>query len=99
MRRDVVGDRCWHDTIGLQAKPAQWLDTQLMRSAALPARGPIPAVNFRTMWHRGQGLPVFYIFQAERARYVKTKRVWSAAHRTTRDGIRATGTVVEDGMR
>src|SRR5215831_3554672 len=52
-----------------------------MRPAACPACGAIPAVNFRTMWHRGQGLPVFYIFQAERARYVKTKRVWSAAYR------------------
>jgi hypothetical protein len=27
---------------------------QLMRSAALPGRGAVPAMNFRTMRHRGQ---------------------------------------------
>jgi hypothetical protein len=44
---DIVG-------IGLQAKPTQWSDHELMRSAALPASGAVPAMNFRTMRHAGQ---------------------------------------------
>ena len=81
MRRVVIGDARWRDAPSFHAEPAQWLDHELMRSAALPACGAIPAMDFRTVRHRGQGLPVFYIFQAERAQCVKTKRVWSAAHR------------------
>ena len=37
MRHDIVGDGCRRDAAGLQAESAQWLDTQLMRSAVLPA--------------------------------------------------------------
>src|SRR5262247_2948378 len=43
----------WGDAARFQAKPTQWFDHELMCSAALPARGAIPAMNFRTMRHRG----------------------------------------------
>ena len=52
MRRDVVGDGRWRDAAGFQAEPAQWLDTQLMRAAACPARGAIPAMDVRRVRHR-----------------------------------------------
>ena len=38
VRRDMVGDGCWDDAARLQAKLTQWLDHELMRAAALPAR-------------------------------------------------------------
>src|SRR5215831_12994608 len=53
MRHDMVGDGRWGDAARFQAKPTQWFDHELMCSAALPARGAIPAMNFRTMRHRG----------------------------------------------
>jgi hypothetical protein len=55
----MVGDGRWHDAACLQAQPAQWLDHELMRSAALPACGAVPAVDIRTERHRGQGLLPF----------------------------------------
>jgi hypothetical protein len=55
-----------------------------MTAAALPASSAVPAVDIRTMRHRGQGLPVFYTFRAARARCVETKRGRSAAHRDQR---------------
>jgi len=73
VRLDMVSDGRWRDAAIFQAKPTQRLDHELIRSAALPAGGAIPAMNFRTMRHRGQGLPVFYIFQAARARCVKNQ--------------------------
>jgi len=54
MRFDVVNDGRRRDAAGFQAEPTQRLDTQLMRSAALPASGAVPAMNFRTI--RGQNL-------------------------------------------
>jgi hypothetical protein len=57
MRRDVVGDGRWRDAVGLQAKPTQWFDMQLMRPAALPASGAIPAVDIRTV--RQANVPVY----------------------------------------
>jgi len=39
MRHDMVGDARWRDAPSFQAKPTQWLDHELMRSAALPASG------------------------------------------------------------
>src|SRR5262249_15615079 len=53
MRRDVVGDGRWRDAASFQAKPTQRLDRKLMRSAALPASGAIPAMDLRTVRHRG----------------------------------------------
>ena len=53
MRRDMISNGRWRDATGVQAKPTQRLDVELMRSAASPARGAIPAMNFRTMRHRG----------------------------------------------
>src|SRR5262245_61175078 len=53
MRHDMVGDGRWGDAARFQAKPTQWFDHELMCSAALPARGAIPAMNFRTLRHRG----------------------------------------------
>ena len=51
VRLDMVSDGRWRDEAGLQAKPTQWLDHELMRSAALPASGAVPAMNFQTMRH------------------------------------------------
>jgi hypothetical protein len=53
VRHDVVGDGCWRDATGFQAKPTQRLDHELMRSAALPASSAIPSVDSRTVRHRG----------------------------------------------
>jgi hypothetical protein len=36
VRVDVISDRCRRDTAGVEADPAQRLDHQLMRAAALP---------------------------------------------------------------
>jgi len=69
----VIGDGRWRDVPGFQAEPTQWFDHQLMRSAALPACGAVPAVDVRRVRHRGQGLPVFYTFQTARARCVETR--------------------------
>jgi hypothetical protein len=49
---DVVGHGCWRYAAGFQANPAQWPDTQLMHSAALPASGAIPAMDVRCMRQR-----------------------------------------------
>jgi hypothetical protein len=55
MRFDVVNDGRRRDAAGFQAKPTQWLDVQLMTASALPASDAVPAMNFRTMRHRGKG--------------------------------------------
>src|SRR5215831_12843541 len=64
MRRDVVGDGRWSDDAAFQAELTQRRDRKLMRPAACPTGGAVPAMNVRRVRHRGQGLPVFYIFQA-----------------------------------
>jgi hypothetical protein len=56
MRLDMVGDGRRRDVAGFQAKPTQWLNTQLMRSPALPASGAVPAMNFGTVRHQGNFL-------------------------------------------
>lgn len=53
MRRDVIRDGRRRYVACLQAQPAQRLDHELMGSAAVPAGGAIPAMNFRTVRHRG----------------------------------------------
>jgi hypothetical protein len=53
MRLDMVADGRWRDAASLQANPTQRLDHELMRSAALPASGAVPAVDIRTVRHRG----------------------------------------------
>jgi hypothetical protein len=76
MRRDVVADGRWRDAACLQAQPAQWLDHKLMRL------GGVPSWRCSTIGgSAARAASGGYIFQAARARYVKTKRVWSAAHR------------------
>src|SRR5262249_12050927 len=74
----------WSDDAAFQAELAQRLDTQLIRSAACPAGGAIPAMDVRRVRHRGQGLRVFYIFQAARAQRAETKSGWSTGHRDQR---------------
>jgi hypothetical protein len=49
----MVGDGRWRDAACFQTQPTQWFDHELMRSAAAPARGAVPAINFRTIRHRG----------------------------------------------
>jgi hypothetical protein len=49
VRLDMVGDGRWRDAACFQAEPTQRLDHELMRSAALPASGVMPAVSFRAM--------------------------------------------------
>jgi hypothetical protein len=51
VRHDVISDARRHDATGLQAKPAQRLDVQLMPPAALPAGGGVPSVDVRTVRH------------------------------------------------
>src|SRR5262249_10506957 len=53
MRYDVVGDSRWRHPASFQAEPTQWLNHELMRSAACPARGAIPAMDVRRVRHRG----------------------------------------------
>src|SRR5262249_59816831 len=53
MRRVVIGDARRRDVASLQAEPTQRLDHELMTAAALPARGAVPTVDFRTVRHRG----------------------------------------------
>jgi len=53
MRRVVIGDARRRDVASLQAEPTQGLDHELMTAAALPARGAVPTVDFRTVRHRG----------------------------------------------
>jgi hypothetical protein len=55
VRLDMVGDRCRYDVAALKAEPTQRLNVQLMRAAALPARGAIPAVNVRCVRHWTSG--------------------------------------------
>jgi hypothetical protein len=52
----VIGDARRRDVASLQAEPTQRLDHELMPPAPLPACGAIPAMNFRTVRHRGQSL-------------------------------------------
>jgi hypothetical protein len=62
MRRDVVGDGRWRDAACFQAQPTQWFDHELMRSAALPASGAVPAMDVRRVRHRRKvsfSAPVF----------------------------------------
>jgi hypothetical protein len=49
---DVISDRRRRHATGLEADAAQWLDHELVRSAALPAGGAIPTVDLRTVRHR-----------------------------------------------
>jgi hypothetical protein len=53
VRLDMVGDGRRRDAACFQAEPTQRLDTQLMRPAALPASGAVPAMNVRRVRHRG----------------------------------------------
>src|SRR5262249_1883113 len=68
MRHEMISDGRRRDAAGFQAEPAQWLDYELMTAPALPACGAIPAMNFRTVRHRGGSM---------RAQGVETKRVCS----------------------
>src|SRR5262245_50834454 len=52
VRLDMVGDGRGRDETSLQAEPTQWLDHELMRSAACPAGGAIPSVDLRRVRHR-----------------------------------------------
>jgi hypothetical protein len=52
MRHDMVGYGRGRDEAGFQAKPTQWFDHALMRSAALPASSAVPAVDVRRVLHR-----------------------------------------------
>src|SRR5262249_45249989 len=52
VRRDMVDDGRGRDEASLQAEPTQWLDHELMRSAACPAGGAIPSVDQRRERHR-----------------------------------------------
>src|SRR5262245_45424019 len=53
MRHDMISNGRRRHAAGFQAKPTQWLDHELMPPAAAPARGAIPAIDFRTIRHRG----------------------------------------------
>jgi hypothetical protein len=66
MRRMVIGDARRRDASGFEAEPTQWLDHELMSSAALPASSAVPTMNFPTVRHRGQGLPRFLTFSKPR---------------------------------
>jgi hypothetical protein len=51
----MISDAGWDRAATFsQAQPTQWLDHELMRPAACPARGGVPAVDNRTMRPRGQ---------------------------------------------
>jgi hypothetical protein len=52
MRHDMVGDTRRRYAAGFQAQPTQWFDHELMRSAALPASGAVPAMDVRRVRHR-----------------------------------------------
>jgi RES domain-containing protein len=54
MRHDVVANGCWRDAASFQAEPTQWFDHELMRSAACPAGGAVPAMDVRRVRHRGK---------------------------------------------
>ena len=69
MRRVMVSDGCWRDATSLQTKPTQRLDTKLMRSAALPIGGAIPAVNLRTVWHPVSGVLIGIIVVRRRQEF------------------------------
>ena len=53
VRHDMVGNGRRRDAACLQAQPAQRLDHELMRAAALPTSGAVPAMDVRRVRHRG----------------------------------------------
>jgi hypothetical protein len=51
MGLDVICDGCGHHAAGLKADAAQRFGVELMTTSPFPARGTVPTMNYRTMWH------------------------------------------------